>query len=100
VTDCRDAERRRDQSSFEGRIEDEPRRQRAAGDESGRREDDDGQELSKEEERSFDEVAGFDQSGLRVDDDSVCHKARGIVNRGVYCSEERAAALPDPDPPN
>jgi hypothetical protein len=60
VADRRNAERCRDENLFRGRIEGEPPCQPATGDESGRREDEEGQKMSKEEERSFDEVTGFD----------------------------------------
>jgi hypothetical protein len=60
VADRRNAERRRDENSFRGQIEGEPSCQPATGDESGRREDEEGQKMSKEEERSFDDVTGVD----------------------------------------
>ncbi|MGH9367162.1 MAG: hypothetical protein ACRD3M_05760 [Thermoanaerobaculia bacterium] len=60
MTDRRDAERYRDENFSRGRIEDEPPCQPATGDESGHREDEEGQKMSKEEERGFDEVTAFD----------------------------------------
>jgi hypothetical protein len=60
VADRRNAERRRDENSFRGRIEGEPSCQPATGDESGRCEDENSQKMSKEEERSFDDVTGVD----------------------------------------
>ena len=60
MADRRNAERCRDENPFRGRIEGEPPCQPATGDESGRREDEEGRKMSKEEERSFDEVTGFD----------------------------------------
>jgi hypothetical protein len=72
VTDRRGPERRRDEPSFQCRIEKKPPRHRVPGNESSRREREEGQSMSEEEERGFEEVRGFDGQALKMESGPSC----------------------------
>jgi len=79
VADRRDPERRRDEPSFQCRIEGKPPRHPVPGDESGRREREEGQRMSEQEERGFEEVRRFDGQALETESGPSCEP--GLTQR-------------------